>query len=375
MVEVQKGPTGRIQGLTELLGGMTPDDVLAALDTFSLATASQHGYADSTDFDLIYQGRRFPPKAILGMAAERVVGRVLMSYEFTGGEDSPCFRILRGLGFEIGPKGDQKPALLAGRAGRSLADPYPFVVGSLYQRRDVFQTIGIEDPGGGPWYTGYVAQGDDWFIFCGVGAAGRTGHDYHNRFLGNDLLWYGKNGSSVRQPSIQGLLAPKGFTYIFCREDNRAPFRFVGAGKAKQIQDVTPVEVLWELMPVPNSASAVLPEEIIRPETVVEGAKRTITVNAYERDRGARERCIQHWGVICHVCGFDFERRYGELGAGFIHVHHLKPLADIGEEYMLDPVADLRPVCPNCHAMLHRKGNLLSISDLRNQIRKVSEQE
>jgi len=56
---------------------------------------------------------------------------------------------------------------------------------------------------------------------------------------------------------------------------------------------------------------------------------------------------------------------YGERGKGFIHVHHLRPLADVGEEYELDPIADLRPVCPNCHAMIHARPVTLTIEELR----------
>ena len=55
---------------------------------------------------------------------------------------------------------------------------------------------------------------------------------------------------------------------------------------------------------------------------------------------------------------------YGELGRDYIHVHHLKPLADIKDEYELDAVKDLRPVCPNCHSMLHRRTPALSIEEL-----------
>ncbi len=36
------------------------------------------------------------------------------------------------------------------------------------------------------------------------------------------------------------------------------------------------------------------------------------------------------------------------MGEGFIHVHHLKPLSEVGYEYRVDPIRDLRPVCPNC---------------------------
>jgi 5-methylcytosine-specific restriction protein A len=56
-------------------------------------------------------------------------------------------------------------------------------------------------------------------------------------------------------------------------------------------------------------------------------------------------------------------------------VHHLRPLAEIGAEYVLDPEVDLRPVCPNCHAMLHRTRPPMSIealATLRSVIRRGS---
>jgi predicted HNH restriction endonuclease len=68
------------------------------------------------------------------------------------------------------------------------------------------------------------------------------------------------------------------------------------------------------------------------------------------------------------VCGFDFVAAYGELGDGFIHVHHVRPLSDIGEEYEVDPIKDLRPVCPNCHAMIHRVLRAMSIERLKSII-------
>jgi hypothetical protein len=107
------------------------------------------------------------------------------------------------------------------------------------------------------------------------------------------------------------------------------------------------------------------PEEIEPPKTVPEGAKKTVVVNAYERNPDARDSCIEKWGLNCVVCNFNFEGAYGETGKGFIHVHHLVPLSTIGKEYELDPENDLRPVCPNCHAMLHRQKTVLSIEELK----------
>lgn len=97
----------------------------------------------------------------------------------------------------------------------------------------------------------------------------------------------------------------------------------------------------------------------------MEGALARVLSSRYERDRIARSRCIEHYGAECIVCGFSFERTYGDIGAGFIHVHHLVPLSETGGEYHVDPIRDLRPVCPNCHAMLHRGEVPVSIESLR----------
>ena len=56
------------------------------------------------------------------------------------------------------------------------------------------------------------------------------------------------------------------------------------------------------------------------------------------------------------------------IGTGYIHVHNLKPLSEIKEEYKVDPINDLRPVCPNCHSMIHKAN--YSIEQLRDIIRK-----
>jgi 5-methylcytosine-specific restriction enzyme A len=97
----------------------------------------------------------------------------------------------------------------------------------------------------------------------------------------------------------------------------------------------------------------------------IEGTAYTVRMTRYERDPRNRSACIAHHGTACAVCGFDFRKCYGSLGEGFIHVHHLNPLAEKREAHAPDPVHDTRPVCPNCHAMLHRGKPLLSIEDLK----------
>lgn len=111
------------------------------------------------------------------------------------------------------------------------------------------------------------------------------------------------------------------------------------------------------------------PDEIPSSAKNTEGKVKAVLVNIYERSRTARNACVQAHGTTCAVCEFDFGAIYGLLGQDFIHVHHLLDLASVGKEYEIDPVKDLIPVCPNCHAMLHRKKiPARSIADLKEQI-------
>lgn len=109
-----------------------------------------------------------------------------------------------------------------------------------------------------------------------------------------------------------------------------------------------------------------LAEQISSDDTeLMEGALRRVVSSQYERNPVARQACIKHYGAICFICGFSFESIYGQLGRGFIHVHHLVPVSSIGKEYQVNPIEDLRPVCPNCHAMLHRKDPPLTVDELQ----------
>ena len=103
----------------------------------------------------------------------------------------------------------------------------------------------------------------------------------------------------------------------------------------------------------------------------IEGAEYSITQSMRERNRVARALCINHYRnlnggrLTCSVCDFDFLRTYGKIGEGFIHVHHLDPLAEAKGARQISPEHDLVPVCPNCHAMIHCGNKTRSISKMR----------
>lgn len=112
------------------------------------------------------------------------------------------------------------------------------------------------------------------------------------------------------------------------------------------------------------------PDDLEPGRTYVEEGKKQVRVNAYERDPKARRACLAHHGSHCAVCQLSFEDRYGSIGKGFIHVHHTRPLAAAGKVQTLDPKRDLVPVCPNCHAMLHRTEPPMSVQKLLTIVRR-----
>lgn len=100
-----------------------------------------------------------------------------------------------------------------------------------------------------------------------------------------------------------------------------------------------------------------------------EGSMLQRLTTVYVRDPDARRQCIAKYGARCFVCNFSFKERYGRVADGFIHVHHLRPLSDFGEDHAVDPVKDLRPVYPNCHAVLHMSDPAYSIEDVKSFLR------
>lgn len=115
----------------------------------------------------------------------------------------------------------------------------------------------------------------------------------------------------------------------------------------------------------PGTLVELLPDELDAAIPMREGARYQVLVNAYERNLEARRQCIAAHGTDCCICGFSFGAVYGEVAEGYIHVHHVKPLSEVGGEYVVDPVEDLRPVCPNCHAVLHLGGRCRTIDEAR----------
>lgn len=161
---------------------------------------------------------------------------------------------------------------------------------------------------------------------------------------------------------------------VIDREELNAPdfagsfWNSQGSGKTIPYKISQALERLWASR---TGASEIqYPEQILTDSLLIEGATKQVQVNVFERDSKARQQCIDYYGLNCVACNFHFELAYGQLAKGYIHVHHLTPLSEINEEYVVNPIEDLRPVCPNCHAMLHQKGVPSGIDGI-NEIQKL----
>lgn len=159
----------------------------------------------------------------------------------------------------------------------------------------------------------------------------------------------GKPGDVAYRNSIEKMI-DNGLTSLEVINAHKGNLRKVVGGNVPDLKNV----LRYLIKRVEEGETTLRYPEIEVPNNHFEGHVLKCSVNKYERDKSARDKCVKELGWQCQICGIDFKRVYGPLGKEFIHVHHLVPLHTIKKEYKVDPLRDLVPVCPNCHAMLHK---------------------
>ena len=96
-----------------------------------------------------------------------------------------------------------------------------------------------------------------------------------------------------------------------------------------------------------------------------EGRPISIQTTRYERHPGARRECLSHHGHLCSACGFSFGKTYGPIAEHYIQVHHLNPVASMSSGATVNPIADMHPLCANCHAVAHFRNPPYSIDEIK----------
>lgn len=122
-----------------------------------------------------------------------------------------------------------------------------------------------------------------------------------------------------------------------------------------------------------------LPARTFDYEEYVEGQRSKRETWFFSRNPKLAKDAKERDRYTCQACAFRFEDRYGELGEGFIEVHHLDPLSErrsAANDGRLTTLAQVASLCPNCHRMAHRLirrlGRSVSVEDLRSQFRTSS---
>lgn len=347
--------------------GLTRQHVINALS--DLDSNFEHSFGDATGYQLVHDEKAYAPKAVVGIAFRHLNGEVLHHREFSGGEDKGQANfVLRELGFEVVQISTESSLSYLLTWNPSNWNDWDF--------DDV-----VSNSKSGMVYTDQWSTGNRTNIYAGErvylmrqgdhqGLIG-SGYTISDGFVGEH--WDGSaRPMNAVYVDLDIILPVKEVLNVTELSNNDLGIKWnsiYASGNSVPVESASKLEAIWQdhLKSISRSIERI-PNEIVAPTRYVEGAVSRVYVNRYERDSKARDKCIETWGLNCVVCGFNFESNYGELGKGFIHVHHLRDLASIGEEYEVNPDSDLRPVCPNCHAMLHRKKEIMTIEQLQQLI-------
>lgn len=324
------------------LRDVSRDAVLAAIAECDAAGPEEflnrHGFGRARSLLLEYEGRRYDSKAIVGVAHGKVPGqRPLRWDEFTGGANSVARKLVQ-LGFHVVDVKSPNWAwdelvlvcdLMANRQGRH--QPWSRL---LQEHQDVIELSELLQ------ILPSHPEEKQGLRFRSPSAVARKGENirqWHKEFDGKP----NNGGAHDKDVHDAFVTDPEGM--------RQAAHAIRAELLAGHLEDLPQLDVDVD-------------------EGIMEGSVLQRLSFARERNPALRRRKIkevldQHGKLACEVCAFDFERTYGERGAGFAEVHHAVPLHVTGP--VKNHTTDLVILCSNCHRMIHRGKKWLTPEDLR----------
>jgi predicted HNH restriction endonuclease len=135
-------------------------------------------------------------------------------------------------------------------------------------------------------------------------------------------------------------------------------------------------DITTELQGIEKEPNKII--EVFDENTIIhEGVKRIIEKAVYERSQLLRDYAMSSFSnngrISCSCCNFNFSDFYGTLGNNFIEIHHVKPIFQYKNDNLIktmqEAIQNIKPVCSNCHRMIHRsRTSPLNIDDLITKI-------
>lgn len=308
------------------------------------AFLANYGFSEAKRYWIVEDGKRYPSKAIAGVAHKfTAAGVILQTNDFTGGEGS-VVKKLRTLGFNVPPidrnpdwSRDElilalalystNPASPPGKESVQVAE-LSGLLNKMHRIAGTAQSPTLRNANGVYMKMMNLRALDPAFI-----AQGKVGMS--------------SGGKLERQ--------------VWAEYDGQ-PAKL--AADAKTIRDTIASANEAQIAQLPPAYEYVGEEGGV----IMRLHKR------YERDRklvrAKIAQAVSDGKPKCEVCEFDFEASYGALGAGYIEVHHLKPVHLMGKGGKTS-LADLALLCANCHRMAHRRRLPLSIQALREALEDI----
>lgn len=109
--------------------------------------------------------------------------------------------------------------------------------------------------------------------------------------------------------------------------------------------------------------------EITQQEEYTEGSRMSTESGFFNRNHNLVKSAKAFYGDTCQACNFNYQKKYGELGLGYIECHHLNPLSERPEsewdENIKTSIEDVTVLCANCHRMIHRRRPALTVEELK----------
>lgn len=337
---------------------ITPQNIMDAITEIDKVGWPKEN--DSIKYDLIYKEKRYPPKIVVKYANYKAFGKFLNVSEFSGGEDTTN-RFFRDRGFEI----DNKP-----RSSDAL------FLKDIYSREDLKKQFGITDSSINNGIFKPRDFSSVWLFITEEKSTDRT--QYKDYFDDQVLQFEGQTQRRTDHLLINHKEDGNEIIVFYRKRKDEVPnfgFRYLGQfSYYSHTSDETPATptrfILYPLDILPEEEKA--ESEVAEPSylPMVEGKERTRIQTYYERNPKLRAQAIKIHGTKCIVCGFDFGKRYGPFGEGYIEIHHVTPHSSIKGEREIDPKKDLVPICSNCHRMIHKpKDTWLTIDDIQKMIK------
>ncbi|MDF2545771.1 MAG: hypothetical protein K0R93_669 [Anaerosolibacter sp.] len=312
---------------------------------------------NSTKYDLLYMGKKYPPKYVISIANKYVNGNELIAKKFTGGDATNDFLIK--LGFEVVPKNRTVSRFPIESSSWTILSELVFI---KEMDRSSFLHNG----------TGIPIDIREYFSIGEITKGERKPVILKHKDITYPAVIEIDNQENPRTR----LMWKSEFSNLIKNELPDWYYRFTNAEEINaederpkmRLEKVNPHDITFTVQFI-NPTAIYEDIQTEKDDTLtsrVEGGVKTYFVKKYERDTKNREKAIAIHGTVCKACGFDFEKIYGEHGRGYIEIHHKTPLSTLEEEIKIDPETDLIPVCSNCHRMIHRnKDKVLSIEEIK----------